>query len=59
LRHKPIFWGTLKAAFWFLDYSRRVRSDSQRALEFLPFLPQEFSGIIDCARYLHNFPKTI
>ena len=28
-------------------------------IRFLRFLPQAFSAIIDRARHLHNFPKTI
>jgi len=31
----------------------------KNSCDFLPFLPQGFSGIIDRARHLHNFPKTI
>ena len=65
LRHRPTFWGHYRSGANDLIYSRRLRGYSQRApilgsrIKFLPFLPQEFSAIIDRARHLHNFPKTI
>jgi len=35
------------------------RAEIVNAIQFLPFLPQDFSAIIDRAPHLHTFSKTI
>jgi hypothetical protein len=42
-----------------LRQSPRRNQEGKSNIPILPFLPQRFSVIIDCARHLHNFPITI
>jgi hypothetical protein len=42
-----------------LDLAHPRIFDNRNFEQILPFLPQAFSGIIDRARHLHNFPIKI
>jgi hypothetical protein len=58
LRHRPTFEDTTNGR----EGTSNILADRAKivnARQFLPFLPQDFSGIIDRAPHLHNFSNTI